>query len=145
MKKSKIIKLLIVLTLFATFAFGANDYSAGLDGLDVVGTKGTTTISAFGNMVLTFAGWALLLGLPFGAYKSAYAHFKKQDERNENDSSSAMTQAKSAFIALIGAFVASMLFIMIAKNVLHLDEAYGSVGNPASSGTIIMKVLKISN
>ena len=143
MKKRKLILIVAYLTLFTSVAF-ANDYSAGLDGLDTVGTKGTATISAFGNMILTFAGWALLLGLPFGAYKTAYSYFKKQDERNENDSSSAMTQGKSAFFALIGAFVASMLFIMIAKNVLHLDEAYGTPGNPATSGTIILKVLRLA-
>jgi len=144
MKRNKMFLAFVLLLIGSTAVFGA-EYGDALDGLDTVGAKGTTIVATFGDMFLTIVGWGLLLGFPVGAYWAGYSFFKKQDERNESSASAAMTHAKAGFTALIGAFVGSMLFIMVFTKLLHLDEAYSTtVGQKASMGTIVKKVLKLS-
>lgn len=144
MKGNRIFLVIMLLLIGSTAVFGA-EYGDALDGLDAVGAKGTTIVATFGDMFLTIAGWGLLLGFPVGAYWMGYAFFKKQDERNETSASAAMTHAKAGFTALIGAFVGSMLFIMVFTKLLHLDEAYSTTaGQKASMGTIVKKVLKLA-
>jgi len=144
MKKNKMFLAFVLLLIGSTAVFGA-EYGDALDGLDTVGAKGTTIVATFGDMFLTIVGWGLLLGFPVGAYWAGLSFFKKQDERNESSASAALTHTKAGFVALIGAFVGSMLFIMVFTKLLHLDEAYSTTaGQKASMGTIVKKVLKLS-
>jgi len=144
--KNKKLLLALVLILGASALFGATSttvpsYTTALDGIDKVGTSGTTIIKSFGKMFLTLVGWGLMLGFPAGAYYAGLSYFKKQDERNDSSVSASLTHAKAGFMAIIGAFAGSMLFIMIFFKLLHLDQAYGTVAQPANSGTVVKKVL----
>lgn len=139
-------RLLFIVALFLVLGVDgfASNYVDALDGLSNVGQSGTYIVSSFGRMLLTIAGWGLFIGFPFAAYKSALSYFKKQDERDDSSASSALTQAKAGGMALVGAFVGYMMFLMIFINLMHLDEAWGTKGVSATTGQVVVKILGLS-
>lgn len=95
------------------------------------------------KLLLMFFAVTCLAILPLASYFMALRHFKKNDERNESDTSSTTTHAKASSMAILGFLMGMFLFQVVAVYGMGLDEVIGSSGSPAGYGKILAAVLML--
>lgn len=141
-KHYKTIFILGVL-LLGSALFGANTSgNAGsvLDELKNFFADLSDIIPLLGKLALTLFAWLCVLGVPIGSYFMAYRQFKKNDERNETDTSGAMTHAKASGLAFVGLVMGLMLFQLVFINGMGVDTAIGG----GTFGEVLLSVLGLS-
>lgn len=141
--KKYIVAFFLLLSTVSAFAVSSDGNTASVFTQIINFLKDIKTIvPLLGSLALTLFAWLLLLGLPIGGYYVAYRQFKKNDERNETDTSGVLTHAKASGISLVAFVMGLFLFQLIYINGLNLDKAIGG-SSSANFGTVAVKVLSL--
>lgn len=80
-----------------------------------------------------------LFVIPYASYMLSFRYNKKQDERNDTDSSGAMTHAKSASMALVGLLGGLILFHFVTIIGLDLGTVVGG-----GFGKVLVAILSLN-
>lgn len=141
-KKGLKITLLLSLVLFPSLAFGAG-YEEFLEKFQEFIELILKIFPLLVKLLLMFFAVTCLAIVPIGAYILALRHFKKNDERNESDTSATTTHAKALSMSILGFLMGMFLFQVVAVYGMGLDEVIGSSGSPAGYGKILAAVLML--
>ncbi|KAB7891316.1 hypothetical protein [Poseidonibacter ostreae] len=135
--------LIASLLMLQTMAFGASGVENVFTNMESYLGSISKLIPMLIKILLMLFTVTCIFVMPLVAYMLAFRHFKKQDEKNDSDTSATMTVAKASGMAILGFLGGILLFSFVTISGMGLDTAITS-GSGDGIGKVVLALLSLS-